>query len=206
MLAIDDLAGLIDLVQAGVVEIHPWGSRVDASGAAGPADLRSRSGRGRAVERGASRPRSEVRERLASCSASKSFVKTSGGKGLHVVVPIEPRARLGRGQGASPSRSPRRMAKRAARPLRRHHDQARAARAHLRRLSAQRPRRDRGRRLFDPRAAAGLGLDAARLGRAVGGHALRSFHASTTCASGSTCCRRDPWGDFFKLRQRIPHS
>ncbi len=29
MLAIDDLTGLLELVQAGVVEIHPWGSRAD---------------------------------------------------------------------------------------------------------------------------------------------------------------------------------
>src|SRR5207302_1055100 len=29
MIAIDDLAGLINLVQGGVVEIHPWGSRGD---------------------------------------------------------------------------------------------------------------------------------------------------------------------------------
>jgi bifunctional non-homologous end joining protein LigD len=29
MLAIDDLTGLISLVQAGVVEIHPWGSTID---------------------------------------------------------------------------------------------------------------------------------------------------------------------------------
>ena len=28
MLAIDDLAGLLELVQAGVLEIHPWGSTV----------------------------------------------------------------------------------------------------------------------------------------------------------------------------------
>ena len=31
MLAIDDSTGCIDLVQAGVVEIHPWGSTVDDS-------------------------------------------------------------------------------------------------------------------------------------------------------------------------------
>ena len=29
MLAIDGLAGLLNLVQAGVVEIHPWGSPAD---------------------------------------------------------------------------------------------------------------------------------------------------------------------------------
>ena len=43
MLAIDDLDGLIELVQAGVLEIHPWGSTRRRPGAARPADLRSRS-------------------------------------------------------------------------------------------------------------------------------------------------------------------
>jgi bifunctional non-homologous end joining protein LigD len=29
MIAVDDLAGLISLVQAGVIEIQPWGSTID---------------------------------------------------------------------------------------------------------------------------------------------------------------------------------
>jgi bifunctional non-homologous end joining protein LigD len=29
MLVIDDLAGLLELVQASVLEIHPWGARAD---------------------------------------------------------------------------------------------------------------------------------------------------------------------------------
>ena len=52
MLAIDNLAGLIDLVQAGVRGDPSLGLARRRSGAARPADLRSRSRRGRAVERG----------------------------------------------------------------------------------------------------------------------------------------------------------
>ena len=39
MVAVDELAGLMCLVQAGVVEIHPWGSTVDHLGTARSSDL-----------------------------------------------------------------------------------------------------------------------------------------------------------------------
>lgn len=90
MLVIDDLAGLIGLVQAGVLEIHPWGSSLAAlekpdmvifdldpgPGVEWP-DLISAS--------------FAVRDHLQALGM-KGFVKTSGGKGLHVTVPLEPKA------------------------------------------------------------------------------------------------------------------
>jgi bifunctional non-homologous end joining protein LigD len=89
MLVIDSLEGLIELVQAGVVEIHPWGSTVEHLEHPDrlifdldPADDVPWS----AVIEAAT----DVRDRLED-SGLKSFVKTSGGKGLHVVLPIEPR-------------------------------------------------------------------------------------------------------------------
>jgi bifunctional non-homologous end joining protein LigD len=89
MLAIEGLAGLISLVQAGVVEIHPWGSKSDDLDHPDRLILDLDPGEGvpwHAVVEAAT----EVRERLDDFGL-KSFVKTSGGKGLHVVVPIEPR-------------------------------------------------------------------------------------------------------------------
>jgi len=90
MLAIDDLAGLIGMVQAGVVEIHPWGSTVD--------HLDQPDRLIFDLDPGDDVPWSvvieaalETRERLRQVGLA-SFVKTSGGKGLHVVVPIVPRA------------------------------------------------------------------------------------------------------------------
>jgi DNA ligase D-like protein (predicted polymerase) len=88
-LSIQDVAGLIAMVQMGVLELHPWGVTVEE-----PArpdriifDLDPDEGLGfEAVVRAAI----EVRERLRA-TGLESFVKTTGGKGLHVVVPIDPR-------------------------------------------------------------------------------------------------------------------
>ena len=200
MLAIDDLDGLIDLVQAGVVEIHPWGS---------PADDLEQPDRlifdldpGEDVPWGAVIAAArEVRSRLEALGL-KSFVKTSGGKGLHVVVPIAPAAGWDEAKAFTQSVAEA-MARDAARPLRRDHGQARAARPHLRRLFPQRPRRHGGRRLFDARAAASLGVDAARPGTNCRKVCGPTISPSTICATGCEFLERDPWQGFFKLRQRM---
>jgi bifunctional non-homologous end joining protein LigD len=87
-LYVEDERGLVGLAQAGVLEIHPWGSRIDD------------------VERPDTlifdfdpAPRTpwkamlaaarEARDRLKTLKL-EAFIKTTGGKGLHVVVPIEP--------------------------------------------------------------------------------------------------------------------
>jgi bifunctional non-homologous end joining protein LigD len=88
MLAIADLSGLLSLVQAGVVEIHPWGSRADRLEK--PDRLIFDLDPGEDVPWSAVIAAArDVRARLEALGLT-SFVKTSGGKGLHVVVPVEP--------------------------------------------------------------------------------------------------------------------
>ena len=90
LIAIDSLDGLIGLVQSGVLEIHPWGSTL--SDWEHPdmiiMDLDPGDGVGwQAVIDAAL----EVKERLEQAGLA-CFVKTSGGKGLHVVAPLKPQA------------------------------------------------------------------------------------------------------------------
>jgi bifunctional non-homologous end joining protein LigD len=90
LIGVANLDGLIALVQASALEIHPWGSKaktldkpdrlifdLDPGDNAPWNDLVAAA--------------LEVRARLAD-DKLESFVKTSGGKGLHVVAPIAPRA------------------------------------------------------------------------------------------------------------------
>ncbi len=90
LISIRDLDGLTALVQMATLEIHPWGSttadweRPDMI----VMDLDPGEGVPWATTIEAAR---EVRDRLREAGLT-SFVKTSGGKGLHVVAPVKPKA------------------------------------------------------------------------------------------------------------------
>ena len=88
IISIDDLDGLVALVQAGVLEIHTRGTTINDRERADRLvfDLDPGPGTGWKDIVAAAR---EVRERLSALKL-KSFLKTSGGKGLHVVLPIKP--------------------------------------------------------------------------------------------------------------------
>ena len=86
LLSIDGLDGLLTLVQAGVLEIHVWGSTI--------ADVEHCNRIVFDLDPGDDLPWAavnkaarELRERLAGLKL-ESFVKTTGGKGLHVMLPI----------------------------------------------------------------------------------------------------------------------
>ena len=90
LISIRDLNGLTALVQMATLEIHPWGSTVTDWERPDMIvmDLDPGEGVPWATTIEAAR---EVRDRLSQAGLT-SFVKTSGGKGLHVVAPVKPKA------------------------------------------------------------------------------------------------------------------
>jgi bifunctional non-homologous end joining protein LigD len=90
LVAIDGLPGLIGLVQGGALEIHPWQSALG--------DLEHPDQIVMDLDPGDGVPWTavvdaarEVRSRLDDAGLA-AFVKTTGGKGLHVVAPLKPAA------------------------------------------------------------------------------------------------------------------
>lgn len=88
VISIDDLDGLIALAQGGALEIHIRGSSIDRLGSADRLIFDLDPGPGLDFPDVVAAAR-DVRARLKRIKL-KSFVKTTGGKGLHVVVPIKP--------------------------------------------------------------------------------------------------------------------
>jgi len=87
-ISIDDLSGLVSLAQAGVLEVHVRGSTIEHLEEANRLVFDLDPGPGVDWKDVIAAAR-EVRERLDDLKL-KSFVKTTGGKGLHVVLPIRP--------------------------------------------------------------------------------------------------------------------
>jgi bifunctional non-homologous end joining protein LigD len=89
-LIIDELDGLIALAQVGVLEIHPWGSPLAALET--PDTMIFDLDPGEDVSwMDIVAAAQDVKTRLEAVGLA-AFVKTSGGKGLHVCVPLKPKA------------------------------------------------------------------------------------------------------------------
>ncbi|SJM32621.1 DNA ligase D [Mesorhizobium delmotii] len=90
LISINDLDGLIGLVQSAALEIHPWGSMV--SDWERPDTIIMDLDPGEDVSWEAVIAAAvETRDRLKDAGLVP-FIKTSGGKGLHVVAPLKPKA------------------------------------------------------------------------------------------------------------------
>jgi bifunctional non-homologous end joining protein LigD len=200
MLTIDGLGGLLNLVQAGVVEIHPWGS--PAGDLDRPDRLIFDLDTGEDVPRGAVITAArEVRGRLETLGL-KSFVKTSGGKGLHVVVPLTPTA--GWDEAKAFTRS---VAEAMAKDRPDLYVATMAKRARSGRIFVDYLRNDRGSTAVAaystrvlPQASVSTPLAWEELSEG-----LRSDHFTVgNLRHRLEFLERDPWQGFFKLRQRIP--
>jgi bifunctional non-homologous end joining protein LigD len=90
LLSIENVEGLLSLTQASVLEIHVWGAKLDniekPDGITFDLDPAPEVGWEDVVNASF-----EVRDRLKGFGL-ESFVKTTGGKGLHVFAPLKPHA------------------------------------------------------------------------------------------------------------------
>jgi bifunctional non-homologous end joining protein LigD len=198
-LYVDDLPGLVALVQIGVLEIHPWGARVGrldrpdrlvldldpAPGLPWPAVVEAAR---------------EIRGLLADLDLV-GFAKTTGGKGLHVVVPLRPAAgwealrALGEGIGAE-------LARRA--PDRYTINPLKAVRRG--RIFIDYLRNVRGATAvatYSTRARPGAPVSTPVGWSELAGMARPEDFTVQTVPERLRSLRRDPWADFFSVDQAI---
>jgi bifunctional non-homologous end joining protein LigD len=199
-LYVDDPRGVLELVQMSTIEFHPWGSRIDEPEKPDRLvfDLDPAPGIGWNDLVAAAR---DVRARVRA-HGLESFPRLTGGKGLHVVVPIR-RVALWDEAKAFCERIANEMA--AAKPERYLAHASKAAREG--RIFIDWLRNARGATSvasFSLRARAGAPVampvrweELARLGGA------NAFDLASALKRVKAM-RRHPWGDFAKTKQALP--
>ncbi len=200
MLTLNDLDGLIDLVQASVVEIHPWGATV--------ADLEKPDRLIFDLDPGEDVPWSavvegafEVRDRLQALGLA-SFVKTSGGKGLHVMVPLEPA--VGWAQAKAFTQS---VAETMARTRPERYVVTMAKSARRGRIFVDYLRNGRGATAVAPYSTRAFPLASVSTPLHWGelSEGVRADHFKIdNLRQRLAVLKAEPWPDFFTLRQRLP--
>ncbi|MEH3087445.1 MAG: DNA ligase D [Xylophilus ampelinus] len=88
LLEVPDAAGLLSAVQMNVVEFHTWNARSDRIGA--PDRIAFDLDPGEGVPWAQVQAGARLVHAFLDALGLASFLKTSGGKGLHVVVPLDP--------------------------------------------------------------------------------------------------------------------
>lgn len=200
MLAINDLAGLLSLVQANVVEIHPWGSRADRL--EHPDRLIFDLDPAEDVPwHEVTEAAIAVREHLVTLGL-ESFVKTTGGKGLHVVVPVQPTLDWPQAKAFTAAVATTLAKRQPDRYVATMSKQARRGRIFIDYF-----RNDRGATAVTPYST--RASDRATVSTPLAweelSEGLRSDHFTVdNLRHRLGSLRHDPWAGFFKLRQRIP--
>ncbi len=200
VLYIEDFDGLMGLVQASVLELHPWGSRIDDVDRPDRITFDLDPGPGLQwtdVIEGAHDVRALLRD-----TGLESFVKTTGGKGLHVVAPLRSGAdwtaakefarSIAENMAAlKPGRYTASMAKRS-RNKRIFVDYLRNARGATA-VAAYSTRARAGAPISTPITWDELNSGVGPAHYSVSNLTLRLHHLSA-----------DPWAEFSELRQRLP--
>jgi len=195
---VTDLPGLVALAQIGVLELHPWNARVDRIERPDRLVLDLDPAPGVAWERVVEAAHA-IREMLGELDLV-SFVKTTGGKGLHVVAPSRPtdwetlRA-VGEAIGAALVRGA---------PDRYTVNPLKAARRG--RIFVDFLRNTRGATAvaaYSPRARPDAPVSTPLGWRELDGDARPGDFTVTTVPRRLARLRQDPWADFFSVDQAI---
>jgi bifunctional non-homologous end joining protein LigD len=199
IIAVEDLDGLLSLVQAGVLEVHVRGSTMDHLDLCNrivfdidPGDDVPWAGVVAAAR--------DVRDRLAAIDL-QSFVKLTGGKGLHVVLPIDGAdwaTTKGFAQAialAMTDDDPKRYVAKMTKSLRTGKIFVDYLRNSLEQTSVA---------AYSTRARAGAPVSAPvtweELGRTKGGNQYTVLNLGKRLAG----LKRDPWADIGRVKQKLP--
>jgi len=198
-LVVDDANGLRALAQMSILEIHPWGS--PATNIEQPDRLIFDLDPGPKVEwQAVADAALEVRDVLAHLEL-KTFVKTSGGKGLHVVAPL-----TGKVTWSALKQFARAIAEHLAQQKPDVYTAKIAKAARTGRVFIDYLRNDRGSTAvapYSPRAKSGapisMPVDWEKLGSLESAAQFTIPTAMQQAGKGS-----DPWRGFFKVKQKLP--
>jgi bifunctional non-homologous end joining protein LigD len=198
-ITVSSMEGLVGLAQMGVLEIHPWGSKNNSLERPDRIifDLDPDPSIPWKVLAGSARGIRALLEKLGL----QSFVKLTGGKGLHVVVPIRvgctwpqvktfARELVLQVEQAEPDRFITKMTK-----------SARTGKIYLDYL-----RNDRGSTAvapFSPRARTGVPVSLPLSWRELGGSATAPVFTVAGFAQWKTRLRRDPWSGMNETNQEL---
>jgi len=196
VVAVEKVEDVVDLVQSGTLEIHTRGSRLDALERCDRVVFDLDPGEGVSWAQIVAAAR-ETRDRLTALKLD-SFVKLSGGKGIHVVLPIadadwdSAKAFAQRIALAMAADDPQRYVGKMTKSLRKGKifiDYFRNSRE----ATSVAPYSTRAR----PGAAVSAPLSWEQLGRTKGANEF-------TVLDLKKRFRNDPWGDIGKVRQKLP--
>jgi bifunctional non-homologous end joining protein LigD len=202
IIAIQSLDGLLALVQSSVLEIHPWGSTLDKIEQ--PDRMIFDLDPGEDIDWSMIVVAAQdIGERLR-LAGLESFVKTTGGKGLHVVAPLTP---------TSNWTEVKDFTHRLARAMTNDQPQ---------RYTATMAKRERGGRIFidylrNSRGATAVAAYSSRTRKEAGVSTPLCWDELKTTISATqftllnietrlSHLKSDPWGDIAKLRQQLPPS
>lgn len=199
-IGVDSVQGLVSLIQFGVLEIHPWGAKADDLGRPDVLTFDLDPGEGvgfHRVREGAMRVRAVLQE-----LDIESFVKTSGGKGLHVVAPLMPWAGWDEAKAFAAAVAKRMAHEEPERYLAKMTKSARAGRIFVDYL-----RNGRGATSVAPYST--RAREGAPVSMPLRWSELGKVESGAQFAVTNTPARlrgRDPWEGYFRVRQKLTAS